>query len=153
MDKTKNKLKTVIKRIKLETKYCKLLHFGVLARFSTLRSRTIETKALGTGVLRTLWASQWSLWGNFWNLEVFFWQIISKSTILSPREKYPNTEFFLARIFLHSDQKKHRIWAHFSLCLFSEIKYSWQTIDHKYLSQNWLLGNSFRKLHQTFYKQ
>ena len=93
MNKTKNKLKTDIKRIKLETKYCKLLHFSVLARFSTLRSRTIETKALGTGVLRILWASQWSLWGNFWNLEVFFWQIISKSTILSLREKYPNRVF------------------------------------------------------------
>ena len=30
------------------------------------------------------------------------------------REKYPNTEFFLVRIFPHSDQKKLRIWTLFT---------------------------------------
>ena len=32
------------------------------------------------------------------------------------REKFPNTEFFLVRIFLYSDQKKLRIWTLFTQC-------------------------------------
>ena len=32
----------------------------------------------------------------------------------SLREKCPNTEFFLVRIFPHSDQKKLRIWTLFT---------------------------------------
>ena len=34
------------------------------------------------------------------------------------REKCPNTEFFLLRIFLYSDQKKIRIWTLFTQCQF-----------------------------------
>ena len=30
------------------------------------------------------------------------------------REKYPNKEFFLVRVLLYSDQKKHRIWTLFT---------------------------------------
>ena len=36
--------------------------------------------------------------------------------MLPLREKCPNTEFFLVRIFLYSDQKKLRIWTHFTQC-------------------------------------
>ena len=36
-------------------------------------------------------------------------------------EKCPNTEFFLVRIFPHSDQKKLRIWTLFTQCLLSEL--------------------------------
>ena len=35
---------------------------------------------------------------------------------LTLREKCPNTEFFLVRIFRHSDQKKLRIWTLFTQC-------------------------------------
>ena len=33
------------------------------------------------------------------------------------RKKCPNTEFFLVRIFLYSDQKKLRIWIIFTECI------------------------------------
>ena len=39
----------------------------------------------------------------------------------SLREKCPNAEFFLVRIFPHSDQKKLRIWALFRQCLLPEL--------------------------------
>ena len=37
-------------------------------------------------------------------------------------EKTPNTEFYLVRIFLHSDQKKLLIWTLFRLCCFIIIR-------------------------------
>ena len=37
-------------------------------------------------------------------------------------EKTPNTEFYLVRIFLHSDQKKLLIWTLFTLCCFIIIR-------------------------------
>ena len=55
-----------------------------------------------------------------------------KSTKLSLREKCPNTEFVLVRIFLYSvriqentDQKKIRIWTLFVLCFFAK----WSILD------------------------
>ena len=52
---------------------------------------------------------------------------------LSLCEKFPNMEFFLVHIFPHSvrmqentDQKKLRIWKHFTQCVITEInKKSW----------------------------
>ena len=40
------------------------------------------------------------------------------------REKCPNTEFFLVRIFLYSDQKKLRIWTLFAQCKVSKFSKS-----------------------------
>ena len=37
-------------------------------------------------------------------------------------EKAPNTEFYLVRIFLHSDQKKLLTWTLFTLCCFIIIR-------------------------------
>ena len=46
-------------------------------------------------------------------------------TSISLREKFPNTKFFLVRIYLYSvriqentDQKKPRIWTLFMQCIF-----------------------------------
>ena len=39
----------------------------------------------------------------------------------SLREKCLNTEFYLVRIFLYSDQKKLRIWTHFTQCFIYKI--------------------------------
>ena len=43
----------------------------------------------------------------------YYQGLIVKATL---REKCPNTEFLLVRIFLYSDQKKLRIWTLFTQC-------------------------------------
>ena len=61
---------------------------------------------------------------------LFDW-IISRSCLLPLREKFPNTEFFLVRIFLNpvrirgnTNQKKLRIWPLFTRCFHLQKKSS-----------------------------
>ena len=49
------------------------------------------------------------------------------------REKYPNTEFFLVRIFLFSDEKKLRIWTLLTQCTFNVTVVSNKTVILKTL--------------------
>ena len=44
----------------------------------------------------------------------------SRIVLVSLREKCPNTEFFLVRIFPHPDQKKLRIWTLFTECIWMQ---------------------------------
>ena len=53
---------------------------------------------------------------NFKIYDVKFWETNDYNThiIQSLREKRPNTEFFLVRMRENTDQKKLRIWTHFT---------------------------------------
>ena len=57
----------------------------------------------------------------FYNLDT----VLSYPRKNSLREKCPNTEFFLGRIFLYSDQKKLRIWTIFTQWLTDKALSLW----------------------------
>ena len=51
----------------------------------------------------------------------YYWCSFKYYQTLALRKKCPNTEFFLVRIFQHSDQKKLRIWTLFTQCNCTEV--------------------------------
>ena len=59
----------------------------------------------------TFFSSNWNI---FYHMNFSF--DIFLVTISAPREKCPNTEFFLVRIFLYLDKKKLCIWTLFTQC-------------------------------------
>ena len=71
---------------------------------------------------KDIWKTQTKL--VHWALEYFKKLALKKIFKRSLREKYPNTEFFLVRIFPHSDwtryQKELCIWTHFTQLVISQ---------------------------------
>ena len=59
---------------------------------------------------------------NIWQIFTMMIRVKFFSLTLPLRGKYPNTNFFLARIQKNTDQKKRRIWTLFTQCTKNEFR-------------------------------
>ena len=64
-------------------------------------------------------------------------KLTPENKISAVREKCPNKEFFLLRIFPYSDQKKLCIWTFFTECVLSAVLVIFKKQSHLSFSRGW----------------